>query len=292
MQRGQAPCGELKEKIRGSSSAIDGPCSGQANCSENVRILLPAPSFSSTSSTSTRPSASGHRGLDRVGQSLAHVGAHDQAVDDDRDVVLVLLVEVELLLELADLAVHLDAREAFRAQLLEQLAVLALAPAHHRREHHEARALLERHHVIDDLLGRLPGDRPPADVAVRLAHPRPQQAQVVVDLGHRADGRARVARGRLLVDRDGRRQALDRVDVGLVHLAEELARVRGQRLHVAALALGVDRVEGQRGLARARQAGDDHQGVARERDRDVPEVVLPRARDGYAVVACHRTVRL
>ena len=57
MQRGQAPCGELKEKIRGSSSAMDGPCSGQANFSENVRILLPAPSFSSTSSTSTRPSA-------------------------------------------------------------------------------------------------------------------------------------------------------------------------------------------------------------------------------------------
>ena len=34
MQRGHAPCGELKEKIRGSSSGMTGPWSGQANFSE------------------------------------------------------------------------------------------------------------------------------------------------------------------------------------------------------------------------------------------------------------------
>ena len=147
------------------------------------------------------------------------------------------------------------------------------------REDHELRALLERHDLVDDLLGRLRGDRPAAVVAVRLADPRPQQAQVVVDLGDRADRRARVARRRLLVDRDRRRQALDRVDVRLVHLPEELARVGAQRLDVAALALGVDRVERERALARARQARDDHQRVARQRDRDVLEIVLAGAGD-------------
>ena len=49
-------------------------------------------------------------------------------------------------------------------------------------------------------------------------------------------------------------EALDEVDVGLLHLAEELPRVRGQRLHVAPLPLGVDRVEGERGLRRSRTA--------------------------------------
>ena len=87
-------------------------------------------------------------------------------------------------------------------------------------------AVLQRHDLVDDLLGRLRGDRPAAVEAVRLADPRPQQAQVVVDLGDRADRRPRVARRRLLVDRDRRRQPLDRVDVRLVHLPEELARVR------------------------------------------------------------------
>ena len=106
-----------------------------------------------------------------------------------------------------------------------------------------------------------------------------QQAQVVVDLGDRADGRAGVAAGRLLVDRDRRRQALDDVDVGLVHLPEELAGVRRQRLDVAALALGVDRVEGQARLARAGQPGEHDQLVARQLDVDVLEVVLAGAAD-------------
>ena len=45
-----------------------------------------------------------------------------------------------------------------------------------------------------------------------------------------------------------------RVDVGLLHPLEELPRVGRQRLDVAALPLGVDRVEGERRLARAADA--------------------------------------
>ena len=139
------------------------------------------------------------------------------------------------------------------------------------------RALGQRHHVVDDLLDRLPGDRLAADVAVRVPDAGPQQAQVVVDLGHGPDRRARVARGGLLVDRDRRREALDRVDVGLVHLAEELARVGRQRLDVAALALGVDRVEGKARLAGPGEPGHHDQRVARQLEGDVLEVVLARA---------------
>ena len=232
------------------------------------------------------------RRLDRVGEALAQVVAHHEPVDDDRDVVLVALVEHDRLLEHPQAIVDLHAREAVGAQLLQQLAVLALAPAHDRRQDHEARAVAQLHHLVDDLLGRLADDRPPADRAVRLADARPQQAQVVVDLGHRADRRARVARGRLLVDRDRRREPLDRVDVGLVHLPEELARVGRERLDVAALALGVDRVEREARLARAGQPGDHDQRVARQRQRDVLEVVLARARDDDLIAERHCPVIL
>ena len=61
--------------------------------------------------------------------------------------------------------------------------------------------------------------------AMRVADTGEQQAQVVVDLRDRADRRTRVARRALLVDRDRRRQAVDLVDVRLLHLAQELARV-------------------------------------------------------------------
>ena len=231
-----------------------------------------------------------HGGLHRVGQALAQLRPHDQTVHDDRDVVLVLLVQHDLFFELAQLAVHLHAREALGPQLGQLLAVLALAAAHDRRHDHEPRALFQAHDLVDDLLRRLRGDRPAAVEAVRLADPRPEQAQVVVDLRDRADRGARVARRGLLVDRDGRRQALDGVHVRLVHLPQELARVRGQRLHVAALALGVDGVEGERGLARAGQAGDDHERVSRQLDGDVLEVVLAGAGDDDGVLtARHKT---
>ena len=107
-----------------------------------------------------------------------------------------------------------------------------------------------------------------------MADPGEQQAEVVVDLGDGADGRSRVARRALLVDRDRRREPVDLVDVRLLHLAEELAGVRAQALDVAALALGVDRVEREAALAAAGEAGDDDEPVARERDGDVLEVVL------------------
>ena len=106
-----------------------------------------------------------------------------------------------------------------------------------------------------------------------MADARKEQSEVVVDLRDRADGRARVVARRLLVDRDGRREAVDLVDVRLVHLAEELARVRRERLDVAALALGVDGVEGKARLARAGKPRDDDELVARDVDVDVLEVV-------------------
>ncbi len=70
------------------------------------------------------------------------------------------------------------------------------------------------------------------------------------------------------------------LDVGLLHHLEELARVGAEALDVAALALGIDGVEGEAGLARARQAGDHRQALARDVDVDPLEIVLARAADG------------
>ena len=235
-----------------------------------------------------QPLGEPQRGLDGVVQARAQPLLHDQPVDHHRDRVAHLLVEVDLLLEQHLLAVDLDPRVAVGPQLLEQVAIFALARPHDRRVDGEARPLGQREHLVDDLLGRLAGDLTAALGAVRMPDARVQQAQVVVGLGDRAHGRARVPGRGLLVDRDGRRQALDGVDVGLVHLAEELARVGRERLDIPALPLGIERVEGKARLARPRQAGDHHQLVARERDRDVLEVVLARAPDDNVLVR-HRT---
>ncbi len=69
------------------------------------------------------------------------------------------------------------------------------------------------------------------------------------------------------------------LDVGLLHHLEELAGVGGEALDVAALSFGIDGVEGEARLARAGQAGDDRQALARDVDVDALEVVLARAAD-------------
>src|SRR5215207_3674419 len=113
-----------------------------------------------------------------------------------------------------------------------------------------------------------------------------KEAEVVVDLCHRADRGARAARDGLLLDGDGGREAVNRVHVGAFELVEELPCVSRERLDVAALPLGVDGVEGERGLAGAGEAGDDRQAVARDHDADILQVVLARAAHCHTV-NCH-----
>ena len=173
--------------------------------------------------------------------------------------------------------------EALLGQVVEEGAVLALAAPHHGGHDLEAGAFGQLEDPVDDLLRGLARHGPSADRAVGMADAGIQKAEVVVDLGDRPHGRARVAGGRLLVDGDGRRQALDEVDVGLVHLAQELAGVGGEGLDVAALALGVDGVEGQGGLARAGQAGEDDQLVPGQVERDIAQIVLTSAANDETV---------
>ncbi len=229
-------------------------------------------------------------GLHRVGEPLLHGRLDGEPVDDHVDRVLALLVERGRLRELVDLAVHPDAGETFGGQLSEQLVVLALPSPDDRRQNLEAGSLGESEQPVDDLLRRLPTDRLATLRAVRPSSPGEQETEVVVHLRDRADGRAGVARGGLLVDRHRRREALDEVDSRLVHLADELPGVRRQRLHVASLALGEDRVERQRRLAGTGQTREHDQGVARQVERHILEVVLPGASDNESVHhAGHRT---
>ena len=214
--------------------------------------------------------------LDRLGDAAQRGLAYDHAVHDDLDRVLVLLVEPDVLVQVADLAVHADAREALLAQVLEELGVLALPAQHHGRQHEGAPPLSRGKDLVCHLVGGLPLDDAPALGAVRGAYARVEQAQVVVDLGDGAHRGAGVAARGLLVDRDRGRQAIDGVEVGLVHLSQEHAGVAREGLNVAALPLRVDGVERQARLARAREARDHHELVAGYGDVHVAEVVLAR----------------
>ncbi len=197
------------------------------------------------------------RRLERVGQPAEDVGTGHESVDDDGDVVLVLLLQRGRIAQLDLFAVDERARVAAGRELFEQVDELALLLRDDRAEDLVAGAGFELHELVGDLLHGLPLDRLTADRAMRDADARPQQPHVVVDLGDGSDRRPRVAVGGLLVDGDGRAEALDEVDVGPIDLPEELPGVSRQRLDVASLSFGEDRVEREGRFARAGQPRED-----------------------------------
>ena len=187
-QAGQAPCGLLNENRRGSISSIVKPETGQANLADSSSCS-PVSAFSTSSRPSEWPSAVSMLSARRCSRP----GRQHQAVDHQLDVVLELLVELGRLVELVQLAVDLDPLEARALQLGQLLAVLALAAAHDRAQQIEPRALGQRHDPVDHLRDGLALDRQAGRGRVGDADAGEQQAQVVVDLGDRADRRARIS---------------------------------------------------------------------------------------------------
>jgi hypothetical protein len=222
----------------------------------------------------TRPSPDAQSGLQRIGEPAGDTLAHRQPIDHHLDGVFAVLGEFRRCSGLHHLAVHPGADESLLDHLLEQLSVFALAPGDPGCQHHEPGALGQGQHPVHHLLHGLGLDGNPMVRTVGHAHRRPQQAQVVVDFGHRADGGAGVAGGGLLFDGDGRRETLDGVHIGLFHLIQKLPCVGRQTLDIAPLTLGEERVERQGGFARTRDAGDHHQAVAGQAHVDVGQVVF------------------
>ena len=132
--------------------------------------------------------------------------------------------------------------------------------------------------LAQHLLGDRPrGFGPDLTTAARAEgarHSRQEQLQVIVDLRHRADGRARAFHRVRLLDRDRRRNAAYFVDPRLVHALKELPRVRAEGLDVTALAFGVDRVESQARFAAPARARDDGQLAERQVEIEALEIVL------------------
>ena len=225
------------------------------------------------------PSESASAVSKEFSEPRAHVGPHHDAIDHHVDVVLELLVERRRVPDLVELAVDLEPLKALLLQLGELLAVLALAAARDRREQIKPRAFRQRQHAVDHLAHGLALDGEAGRRRIGDADARPEQTHIVVDLGDRADRGARISRGGLLLNGDGRRKAIDMIDVRLLHHVKELARIGRERLDIAALALGIDGVEGERRLARAGEPGDHHELLPGQIEGDVLEVVLPRAAD-------------
>ncbi len=100
-----------------------------------------------------------------------------------------------------------------------------------------------------------------------------EKAEVVVDLSRRRDGGAGIAGLVLLLDGDGRGEAVHEIDVRLFDALQKLAGVSGERFDVTALALGVYGIEGERRFAGTADAADDGKRVVGNIDVDALEIM-------------------
>jgi hypothetical protein len=80
-----------------------------------------------------------------------------------------------------------------------------------------------------------------------------------------------------LLDGDGGRDAFNGIDIRLVHTVEKLPHLGREGLDIAALALGVERVESERGFAGAGRAGDDGEFAEGDLEIEIAQVVLAAA---------------
>lgn len=95
-----------------------------------------------------------------------------------------------------------------------------------------------------------------------------------------------------LVDGNRRGKALDGIAICFFHLTNELACIRGQALNVSSLALGVQRVKGETGFSRARNARYHDEFTLWKVDGDVLEVVGSRPLDlNPTVLTCRHGKR-
>src|SRR5690606_8603454 len=129
-------------------------------------------------------------------------------VHHDLDRVHLVALKLDRFAEIAHFAVDARAHEACLPDVFENLLVAALTILNHRREDLDPRPFRPALDRFDDLLSRLRLDALATHGAVGDADPRVEQAQIVVNFGDGADGRARVVADAFLVNRDRRRQPL------------------------------------------------------------------------------------
>ena len=205
-----------------------------------------------------QPIAVPDRQVDRFGEPVADPITDHDAVHHGFDLVRLMFDQGGRVFHVHHLAVDPGAKESGLADRCQDVAVLSLLPEGHGRQDHHPRTLGQRKQVLDDLFRRLLADRLPATVATRLAQPGEEQAEIIVNLGHRGDGAPRVVVSRPPVDANRGLQSLDQVHVRPFHLMEELPGVYRKTFDVLPLPLGIEGVQCQGTLAGTARPGNDH----------------------------------
>ncbi len=88
----------------------------------------------------------------------------------------------------------------------------------------------------------------------------------------------------LLIDGDSWREAINMVNIGLLHFVQKLTGIGGQRLNVPALTFSKYSIEGKAAFARTRKPGDNNKFVTGYDNIDVFQIMLAGATNNNVVL--------
>ncbi len=221
----------------------------------------------------------GHR--DCLLYAVTLVGCPLHPVDHHVEVVGHARVEAGNLVEGVLYAVHAHAREALSTEFREQRREAPRTAACQRRAEDHPRAFGDAAELSQDGIHAAGRDVGIATRAVLMTRAGPEHAQQILHLREAPHRRARVRRTvPALRDPETRRQPRQEVEGGLPRRAEVGPRRARQRLDETSLALGVERVEGERTLSAARGTTKHEEAFPREVEIDALEIVLACATNG------------
>ena len=156
-----------------------------------------------------------------------------------------ILIKRDLLREFVHVPINHDANISALLGLLKDLLMTAFSAPHDRCQKLNPASFGEFHDTVDHLIDSLPLDHAAAVRAVRDTDPRVKKTQVIVNLRNCSDRGPRIPVRRFLVDGNGGRKTLNTLHIRLLHLTEELAGIRRQRLHIASLSFCINRIKCQ-----------------------------------------------
>ena len=211
--------------------------------------------------------------------ALVAVG-NNQLVDHHFHIVHLVAVEFHPVDDLAHRAIPPYIQIAFLAQLFEQLLIMSLTVANHRRQNVGALSLVAFEDQMQHLFFGIFHHLLPAQVRPGFTGPGIQQTQEIVYFGSRSHGRTRVLVCCFLLDRDDRTQPGDLIHVRAFHISQEIPRIGREILHITTLPFGKERIECQRRLAAAAHPRNHRQCITRNLDVYILQIVNPCSPDG------------
>ena len=142
--------------------------------------------------------------------------------------------------------------------------MFTLFPADYRSQNLHLCTVFPAHNSVNNLVNALLTDFASTVWTVSMTTAGIKQAVKIIYFSDCTHSRTWVFVCRFLFNRNGRRQALNQINIRLIHTPQKLAGIRRKTFHITTLAFGKKRIKSKRRLTRTAQTGNYNQLIPRK----------------------------